>query len=668
MKTSGSMLLLLCLSVGSQSVAAQINVELAGNPLTRYPNFEFVRAFNANAGIAVGVDPTTTPSVIGQTADIYVVEHQNTWTLGDPLVDAGAGAEVHTFTNTGITGNSIVVASAGELDSNAGLDIGVPYDVVVDLNRDGLLSAGDLLDHNGSEAGLYVMSDITALGPLATNCVNYSVSGVTPGFSRQITCYPTSLPALGRVPLVIISHGNGHQYTWYGFLQRHLASYGYVVMSHQDNTGPGIETASTTILQHTDAIIGQQSTISGGIFNNRMDTSRITWIGHSRGGEGVARAYDRIRDGSFVPSSYVLSDIDLISTIAPTDFLGTDSSNPHEANFHFLYGSSDGDVSGAPNNDVVRAFHIFERATDNRQSTYVQGADHNDFNCCGFNDFSGPFATEIGRTEAQQVQKAVSLAIIKHYIEGNIPAKDYLWRQYERFRPIGVSPDTIVVSEYQESANLGKLVIDDFQSNSSPFLSSGGGFTLPLVSNFDEGLLDDSDGSFSWVGTDDFNGMTRGRPTDSTRGAVFDAERAGGGTPLILWLMPGGSSDWTEYEYLSFRAAQGTRHPLTTAQLRDFSFYILVGDNGGGFGLLDVGAYGGGIEEPYQRSGSGSGTGWQNEFETIRVRIDDLARGNGAVASTLDLTDIRYVSFLLVNPIGNNATRLAVDELELTVD
>ena len=68
------------------------------------------------------------------------------------------------------------------------------------------------------------------------------------------------------------------------------------------------------------------------------------------------------------------------------------------------------------------SFSIYERAEGFRQSTYVHGADHNDFNCCGFQDFDGPAETEIGRMEAQQVAKAVYLALLERYVDRNVPA------------------------------------------------------------------------------------------------------------------------------------------------------------------------------------------------------------------------------------------------------
>ena len=665
MYTRVAFLLIAQLSLVAGVSHAQVNTELAGNSLSRYPHFEYVRAFNRDAVVEVGVDPTRFPGIVGATSDIYVVDAQISWSIGDPLSDAGFGAETHTFVGPFV--NIVQVAGAFELNSDAGIDIGVPYDVVIDVDQNGVLNAGDLLDSPTAEAGLYVVKDMVEIGPLLAEFRDYSVSGVTGGFSRERTWFPSGIAGMGQLPLVIISHGNGHNYTWYDYLQQHLASHGYVVMSHQNNTGPGIETASTTTLQHTDAIIGQQGSIEGGVLNGHLDTSRITWIGHSRGGEGVARAYDRLIDGVFIPANYDDADITLISSIAPTDFLGPFSSNPHDANYHFLYGSADGDVCGCPNNDIAQAFHILERATGFRASTYVQGADHNDFNCCGFDDFTGPAGTAIGRVEAQRVAKGLYLALVKHFVEGNLPSKDFLWRQYERFRPISVDPDTIVVSEYKEGPASGKLVIDDYQSNPQQQLSSSGGVVLTNVLNYDEGLLNDNNADFTWTTFDPFNGMTRARFDDDTNGAIFDVP-TGAGTKLMLWQVPPGSTDLSGFEYLSFRAAQGTRHPLTTTRLLDESWLVWLRDGSGNSSLIDFGVYAGGVEEPYQRTGFGSGAGWQNEFETIRIRLTDFLTGRNGNPTLLNLADIRLVGFIFINSLGQMPGRIGLDDLEVTFD
>jgi hypothetical protein len=122
--------------------------------------------------------------------------------------------------------------------------------------------------------------------------------------------------------------------------------------------------------------------------------------------------------------------------------------------------------------------------------------------------------------------------------------------------------------------------------------------------------------------------------------------------------------DFSGKTYLSFRACQGTRHPLTIALLQDANWQVALRDALGNISrTIRFDVYGGGVEEPYQRTGSGTGAGWQNEFETIRIRITDfLTHG-----SALDLTQISSVRLTWRTP-GNFAKRLGFDDLEVTTD
>ncbi len=645
---------------GSVVPAPIVALQLAGVVLDEFPFFAYVRAFNANGPIDLAIDPARYPGVADQTCDVYVVAARTAgeWSVDPDLADVRPdGPQTVTFGGMTIQDNTVRLTDGGVLDADAGVGFGVGYDVVLDCDQDGTLSGGDWIDGLGREAGLYVVHDTTQSGPLAVSETTYS-GGPWLG---QKTYYPTAIDTMEPLPLIVVSHGNGHDYRWYDYLGRHMASYGYIVMAHENNTGPGIESASTTTLTNTDYLIGNQDIIAGGVLDGHIDSHRIVWIGHSRGGEGVCRAYSRVYDGSYTPDHFVLDDVVLVSSISPNDYLGRFSSNPHDVNFHLLQGAADGDNGGWPDRESDAPFHVYERAIGYRQLTYVHGADHNDFNCCGFNDFEGPPGTEIGREEAQKVAKGVYLALVKHYVEGNLPAKDFLWRQYESLRPIGVAADTIVDLEYIEGPGPGVFVIDDYQSNPSESVSSSGGAVTFTVEDLWEGQLDDTDGTFTWTGGDPMNGMVRGRTDDLTKGVVFSWN---GDDRYVEFEVISTRRDFSDDVYLSFRACQGTRHPLTAAALEDLTFGVTLRDGAGVSSTIRIGAYGGGIEEPYQRTGSGSGAGWQNEFETIRIRLTDfLHNGSG-----LDLTDVVAVRIDVGPSFGSAEGRLGLDDLAVSKD
>lgn len=667
----GVVLGVLCLLQPLSAAAAITKTELAGNSLAQYPFFEYVRAFNVNAPVRVAIDPTRFPAISGDACKIYVVAHKSAsdWSSNPALVDVTpGGAQTETFAGTDIQGNTFQVAGPSDLSANADMGLGVAYDVVLDCDMNDTLSDGDFIDGLAGEAGLFVVHDTTTAGPAAVTETIYNLTSAVastfgiPDWKRgQDLYYPTNIAAMGQRPLVVISRGNGHDYRWYDHIGNHLASYGYVVMSHDNDTEPGSEFASFTTLGHTDAFLDQAEAgaIAGGALIGHIDARSIVWIGHSRGGEGVAIAYDRLFDATVTPTHYTRQDIRLVSSMLPTDFNSTNIANPHDVNYHLWTASGDSDVDGSASCDLCQTFHLVDRATGYRQSTVVQGTGHGWFHDDETQDpyFDGPCSLD--ETITHQIQLGYLLPLVEHYVEGNIPALDFLTRQYESFHPIGVStanPCVVVSNEYRNGAAIGNFVIDDYQSQPGTGTSSSGGTVTFDVENLSEGRLDDNNGDFVWGAADPFNGATQGSSTDSTKGVVFDWT---GADRFYEWQVPAGANDFTEFLYLSFRGAQGTRHPNTTAATGDLTFAVTLRDNVAATSTIRIDAYGGGLEEPYQRN-----SGWHNEMETIRIRTTDfLHNGSG-----LNLANIAAVRLDFGPTFGSNEGRIVIDELMLTND
>ncbi len=645
--------------------AEPIGAALAARALPAFPHADYVRTFDAGETIQLALDPGANPGLGGATADTYIVAAKSAagWSSDPTLVDVRAGgSQAIAFpASTAVEDNTFALTASGSIPADAGENLGVGYDLVIDVNRGGELDAGDVIDGLGDEVGFWMLKDLTLPGPVATTRVS-TYTATFPGIpgtrNQQRLTYPADIAARADVPVVIISHGNGQQYIWYDYMHDHFASHGWIVMSHQNDTVPGIETASTTTLTHTDYFFGNLATIAGGALDGHIDKSRTVWIGHSRGGEGVARAYDRIVTGSYNPVNYDLSDILVVSSISPTDF-GV-RALPGDVNYHFIYGSSDGDVRGSVGGGS-KPWAIFERATGTRTATYLQGADHNDFNCCGFNDFTGPFGTEIGREEAQRVAKIHWLCTIQHFVRGNEPALDYMQRQWESLAAPAIAGATVVNNEWKEPRDPGRFVLDDFQTGAGAGQSSSGSAVTFDVTNIFEGLMRDVDGTFTWSAGDPMNGMSRVRPSspDNPRGVVFDWTT--GASRFYETAVPAAARDFTAFDLLSFRACQGSRHPETVARLGDLSFTVTLRDGSGATSSIDFGAYGGGLEEPYQRTGDGTGAGWANEFEVIRIRLSDFLRNQTA----LDMTDIAAVRFDFGAGFGDDRGRIAIDDVEL---
>jgi hypothetical protein len=212
-----------------------------------------------------------------------------------------------------------------------------------------------------------------------------------------------------------------------------------------------------------------------------------------------------------------------------------------------------------------------------------------------------------------------------------------------------------------------KYVIDNFQSQSAaaPNVATSGATVTIGVQSFVEGRCDDANTDFSNNVNDPFNGFTydeAGAQRSEASACVFGYDGSGNFALTYDLATAPGRPNFRDYGFLSFRAAQATRHPLTTAVLGDLTFSVSIEDDAGNRGTVNFGAYGGGIEEPYQRTTCGAGAGWNSEYETIKIRLTDFLN-NG---STLDLARARKVIFNFGPAHGSAQGRLGMDDIELT--
>jgi hypothetical protein len=634
------------------------SVDLAGEPLGSAPFFQYVSAFNANEPVDVSVDPSRHPQVVGDTADVYVVASKTAvqWNNDAALVDlSNDGPNTITFGSALL--DNILQVDSGTLNADAGDGLGVGYDIVVDLDQNGQLDGHDLIDGYGDVSGMYAVHDVTRPGPYAVNETIYS--GGT--WLDQDLYYPSNIASLGQQPLVIISHGNGHNYQWYDHLGRHLASYGFIVMSHSNNTGPGITTASTTTLTNTDYFLGNLGSIAGGALVGHVQTDNIAWIGHSRGGEGVAKAYDRLVDEGYPSVNFGPEDIVLISSIAPTDFQGPGQSNPHDKAYHLWVGGSDSDVTGCASNHIAESFHLLGRASQRRTGISLHGVGHGDFHDGGGSSWAtGP--CQVGRSTTHIIMRGYALPLLMAHQRANVPAEDFLWRQWESFHPIGApftNPCVTVDLQLREGDDDGRFIIDNFQDATPDVNTSSEGLPVTFtVANRTDGRMDDPDTNFTHSASEAFNGFTYARPSDTERGTVFDWDNV---PSSITWEVGAGGQNARAYDHISLRAAQGTRHPLTTAELGDLSFDVTLEDHMGNTSTLSIDAFGGGVEEPYQRSSCGTGVGWGAEFETISLRLLDFE----ADGSDFDLGNLATVTLSFGPGAGSLRGRLGLDDLQL---
>jgi hypothetical protein len=625
---------------------------IAGGALADFPWVSFHQVFETIHPVLAALDPGRLPDRVGLEAEVYVVEHKSpeAWAADPGLVDASGAVETLTVAEASMVDSQ---ALAWDRPTDPGTALAQAYDLVLDFDGDGALGPGDLIDGLGEAAGLWVFGDLTMPGPHGVETLQYSGGS----WLGQRTYHPSDIASMGQLPLVVISHGNGHDYTWYDYLGEHLASWGWVVMSHQNNTGPGIETASTTTLTNTDYILGNLGSIGGGVLDGHIDGHAIAWIGHSRGGEGVVRAYDRVVDGTYRPDNFVADDIVIISSIAPTVFNSVSDSDPHEVPYHLLAGAADGDVNGAPNCTQCQFFRIAAAARGPLQITYLQGAGHNDFNCCGWTDATGP--DQVGRTEAQRVAKAYYLALLSWYLDDMSVAAEYFERLYDDLAPQALAPTTIVANLRRTAFDSDKLVLDDFQLGLTTDASSSGGAVLIDALEPAEDILMDRDSSFGWSPSDPMNGMTWADDRqDMDRGLVLGWGE--GQEASASWEVPVDEADWRGWSALSFRACQISRHPATVALAGPLDFTVTLVDGSGAQSAVSFASWGG-LNLPYQRTGTGQGAGWANEFETVRIPLHAF----DAEGTAIDLSEIVELRMEFGGPFGSSQGQVGIDDVEV---
>ncbi len=565
---------------------AQQEISLVGLPSSSAPYFRYVETFNHDDDVYVGIDPALTP-IVGMMVDVYIVADQSAleWQSNGELLDVRpGGAQQITFTGTSIAETNATLEESSSLDNYSGARPGRGYDLVIDVNQNGELDAADYID-GLDNSGFFMVGNMFEPGPYAVDTTHHSSSF----WNTFDVFYPANIQELDEQPLVVISHGWTHEYTFYNYLGYHLASYGYVVISHRNEVGNGgaaaTETASQTALQNIDEFFTVQNDLAGGLLTGKVNKNLIIHTGHSTGGECVVRAYKRLFDGDYVSPFITHENIVCVASMAPVAFLSGDETNPLGANYHQFLCGADTDVSGWPVDGYTQPFSIYERGYGNKQVTYIHGAGHSDLH--GADNFpwaEGPDL--IGKEATHTIVKPYFLALCELYSHNNLAVKEYFTRTRHSFRPSNISSELTISGEYRDAEGLN-YVIDDFQTFPDEHLSSSGAAVTWDMEAYQEVLMQDIDGSLAWTGDQWSNGMTRARYDDDPKCVTFEWSD----NVYVEFTIGPEIMDWSDRDYLSFRACQLTRHPFN-GDLDGLTFDVRVEDVEGNTSTVNIGTYG----------------------------------------------------------------------------
>lgn len=330
-----------CFALLTTTANAQVtHTELAGNALSQYPYFEYVRAINENATVAVAIDPTRFPAIVGQSCDIHVVASKtiSQW-LSDPSLSdvTPGGAQTESFSGGSIQANTFQVTGPAQLNADAGAGLGVGYDVALDCDQDGSLSDGDYIDGQSGQAGFYAVHDTTAAGPYAVTDLEYSLStdgghmvdAEVTDSSRGVVFDWTDADKFYEWRL----SGSQRNFSHYGFLSQRgaqgtqhpdtLAMIGDLTFSNTLRDGTGV-TSTINVGAYGGGV--ERPYARAGGWHNEMETVQIRLTDFLNNGAGIDLTdIDAVRleiGPSFGSERgrLVLNDLMLTSNVSPEPF------------------------------------------------------------------------------------------------------------------------------------------------------------------------------------------------------------------------------------------------------------------------------------------------------------------------------------------------------------
>lgn len=111
------------------------------------------------------------------------------------------------------------------------------------------------------------------------------------GFGKYVTYYPTELTASDKkYPVIVISNGSGTPISKYPAVQKHLASWGFIVIGTEEESdwnGFAAEMCLRHLKRWND---NEKIGDTESIFYQKVDLENVGIVGHSQGGVGVINA------------------------------------------------------------------------------------------------------------------------------------------------------------------------------------------------------------------------------------------------------------------------------------------------------------------------------------------------------------------------------------------
>jgi len=343
--------------------------------------------------------------------------------------------------------------------------------------------------------------------------------------------------ALPNYPLIVVIHGNGHDYTSYDFLLQHLARNGFVAASIDVRYFNGGSDVHGMRGQGRAEMLFHHLTVLRGKFGTKLQNN-IGIMGHSRGGEAVVKAARINQQQGYTHN------INAVISLAPTDQYGTEELRGSWVKPYFvLYGSRDGDVSGGPPYTVGYTvaqcgFALYDRAVGNKKSMcFVYRATHN-----GFITSNSDFTVGVEPVATQQAfTKAYMNAFFRWHLR-NEPQWEGMFQG--EWTPASVS--STGAKSYMQYRDTTPKTVDNFEDLPVNWQQStiGGSVTHNMTLPVDP--TEDKMSAAIVAGLDP-------KSPHDTRGLKIRWDNIG---DRLEFSIPPGQSDIRAYSVLSFRVTQ----------------------------------------------------------------------------------------------------------------
>lgn len=402
-------------------------IPISGRKVSGSPYFRYGDTFTIGEDVWAGLDPGIVDAGnIGKMCALYVIQSKDA---------AGWGADSSLSHLAVLGGNAATTkrkVQAGCMNANTTLvwpaanQLG-EYDIVADFGNDTTDASLFVADHSYDTpldiidgyfvAGFRVVDDPGTMQDFAhagnwnydeTDVAGLGLPGTVSVQDESSSYHSSTIPTLvardlrlkahvffpadvagvtnpdqisaaqADYPLIVIIHGNGHDYTTYDFLLERLAKNGFIAAAIDvryfngaaDVHGMRGQGRAEALFPHLQVISNR---FGAHVQNN------IGIMGHSRGGDGVVKAA-RINQQQALGHN-----INAVIALAPTDQYGAEVLGGAWATpFFVLYGSRDGDIDGGiwtANYTVPQTgFAHYDRANGAAKSMcFVYRATHNGF-------------------------------------------------------------------------------------------------------------------------------------------------------------------------------------------------------------------------------------------------------------------------------------------------